>query len=157
MKEHYYQIGIKTEEIYKGIDIYKCEKLSMEESILILFLEKTNNLPIAQNVLIANKEISSEEIQAFFHRAILCIYNSLFVVRINDSFTEYQKSIMNSYIDNLLTYKYILYKKYKKIIDINRLKSKDYLESYIVFIYDENNKNTIPFINEIFEFTPKVD
>ena len=157
VKEHYYQIGIKTEEIYKGIDIYKCGKLSMEESILNLFLEKTNSLPIAQNVLIANKETSSEEIQAFFHRAILCIYNSLFVVGINDSFTEYQKSIMNSYIDNLLTYKYNIYKKDKKIIDINRLKSKDYLESYIVFLYDEKNRNIIPFINEIIKFTPKVD
>jgi hypothetical protein len=137
VKEHYYQIGIKTKEIYKGIDIYECGKLTMEESILILFLEKTNNLPIAQNVLIANKETSSEEIQAFFHRAILCIYNTLFVVGINDSFTEYQKSIMNSYIDNLLTYKYNLYKNDKNMKDINRLSSKDYLESYIVFVYDK--------------------
>ena len=155
VKEHYYQIGIKTKEIYKGIDIYECGKLTMEESILILFLEKTNNLPIAQNVLIANKETSSEEIQAFFHRAILCIYNTLFVVGINDSFTEYQKSIMNSYIDNLLTYKYNLYKNDKNMKDINRLSSKDYLESYIVFVYDEKNRNIIPFINEINKFTPK--
>ena len=37
-----------------------------------LFYDKTGGLPIAQNILIANKETSSEEIQAFFHRAILC-------------------------------------------------------------------------------------
>ena len=155
MEKHYYKMEIKTKEMYKGIDIYKCGELSMEESILHLFFEKTNKLPIAQNVLIANKETSSEEIQAFFHRAILCNFNSLFVVEINDSFSEYQKSIMNSYIDNLLTYKNNLYK--KKNINIDRLKTKDYLESYIVFLYDEKNRNIIPFINEIIKFVPKVE
>ena len=93
VKDHYYQFRITTDENNKGIDIYKCGKLSMEESILNLFLEKTNKLPIAQNVLIANKETSPEEIQAFFHRAILCTFNTLFVVEINDTFSDYQKSI----------------------------------------------------------------
>ena len=156
VKDHYYQIRITTDENNKGIDIYKCGKLSMEESILNLFLEKTNKLPIAQNVLIANKETSPEEIQAFFHRAILCTFNTLFVVEINDTFSDYQKSIMNSYIDNLLTYKNILYKKQNKI-NVDRLKTKDYLESYIVFLYDEKNRNIIPFINEIIKYVPKVD
>ena len=43
-----------------------------------------------QKVLMTSKETSSEEIQSFFHRAILCNYNTLFVVEINDSFTDFQ-------------------------------------------------------------------
>ena len=43
--------------------------------------------------------------EAFFHRALLCHYNTLFTVEINDSFSDYQQSKMNTYIDNLLTIK----------------------------------------------------
>jgi len=77
----------------------------MEEFIIKVFWDKLNQLPIAQNVLITSKETCEEEIQSFLYRAILCNYNSLFVVEINDSFSEQQQSIMNSYIDQLLTYK----------------------------------------------------
>ena len=58
---------------YKGIYLYECGNSSKEECIISLFWDKIRVLPIAQNVLISNKETSSEEIQAFFHRAILCI------------------------------------------------------------------------------------
>ena len=58
----------------KGIYLYECKNNSKEKYILDLFWEKITELPIAQNVLITNKETSSEEIQAFFHRAILCNY-----------------------------------------------------------------------------------
>ena len=43
----------------------------MEEDILQIFLDKINKLPIVQNILIANKETSYEEMQAFLNRAIL--------------------------------------------------------------------------------------
>ena len=77
-------------------------------------------MPIAQNILIANKETSPEEIQAFLYRAILYNYNILFVVYINDSFSDYQQDILNSYIANLLSKKY---KNYKEDIDKKILKN----------------------------------
>ena len=43
----------------------------MEDDILQIFLEMTGQLPIAQNILISNKETSYEEMQAFFSRAII--------------------------------------------------------------------------------------
>ena len=43
--------------------------------------------------------------QAFFSRSILCEYNTLFVVEMNNSFSDYQQKVMYSYIDSLLSYK----------------------------------------------------
>jgi hypothetical protein len=70
---------INTEDL-KGIHLLEYGNNSMEEYIINLFWDKLAELPISQNVLITNKEASSEEIQAFFHRSILCNYNTLFVV-----------------------------------------------------------------------------
>ena len=72
----------------------------MEENVINLFLANLVELPISQNLLIANKETTSEEIQAFFYRAILYNFNTLFVIEINESFSEYQQKIMDTYIDN---------------------------------------------------------
>ena len=107
LEEHYYRMKLIQNNKYKGIYLHKCENNSMEKYILDLFWNKMKVLPIAQNILITNKETSSEEIQSFFHRAILCNYNTLFVVELNNSFSENQQSIMNSYIDQLLLFKSI--------------------------------------------------
>ena len=96
---------IKGEKEYKGIFIYKCEKVSMEQYILYLFEEKLEKLPIAQNILICSNETSFEEIQSFFYRAILCDYNTLFIVEILESFSNFQHNKMNIYINKLLSYK----------------------------------------------------
>ena len=66
----------------------------MEEFILKIFLEKIGQLPIAQNLLICNKETSPEEIQAFFYSALLCDYNTLFIIGIDNSLTDIHLSIM---------------------------------------------------------------
>ena len=148
--DHYKNMKIITKE--KGIYLHGCENKSMEENILKLFYDKTVGLPIAQNVLIANKETSSEEIQAFFHRAILCNYNNLFVVEINDSFSEIQQSIMNNYIDNLLSLKYNIYKEKNKEEKFEKKNTDKYLDSYIVFIYNTKNRNITSFLKEIKKF-----
>ena len=78
---------------FKGIYLYECKNISNEEYINIiinLFRDKMTKLQIAQNVLMTSKETSSEEIQSFFYRTILCNYNTFFVVEINDSFTYFQ-------------------------------------------------------------------
>ena len=113
-----------------------------------MFWDKITELPIEQNILITNKDTSIEEIQAFFHRSILCNYNTLFIVEINDSFSNYQQSIMNSYIDNLLSYKNEKYNEETKE-NVDKIKTQIYLDSCIVFVYDKQNKNTASFLNEM--------
>ena len=72
--------------MFKGIYNYESHSESMEEDILQIFLDKIDSLPIAQNISITNKETPHEEIQAFLNRAILCRYNTLFVIEINELF-----------------------------------------------------------------------
>ena len=105
-QKHYENMLIKGEKKYKGIYIFKCEQLSMEQYILYLFQEKLGKLPIAQNILICSNETSIEEMQSFFYRAILCDYNTLFAIEILESFSNFQHNKMYSYIDKLLSYKF---------------------------------------------------
>ena len=135
-KNYYDKLIIIPEDKYKGIYLYECDTNLMEEFIIKLFCVTLNQLPIAQNVLITSKETCEEEIQAFLHRSILCNYNTLFVVEINDSFNEQQQSIMNSYIDQLLTFK-------KKDEKFYKSKTQDYMDSFILFIYGEEYKNDL--------------
>jgi len=90
IEDLYKRMEIKSDEgeTYKGIYLYKSDYNSMEEAIIKIFIEKTRNFPIAQNILISNKETSYEEIQAFFHRAFLCRFNTLFAIEINDSLSD---------------------------------------------------------------------
>ena len=67
-------------------------------------MQKIGQNPIAQNILITNKETSIEEIQGFLYRAILCDYNTLFVVEINELLSEYQQSIMFGFLDKLILF-----------------------------------------------------
>ena len=153
--KHYENMKIKEEYRKKGISIKKCENESMEEYILYLFMEKMDKIPVAQNILICSKETSIEEIQSFLYRAILCEYNTLFVVEILESFTNFQHNKMYSYIDKLSSIKYEKYKRGnadKKNID--KSKSKDYIDSYIVFVY-KKLENEFAFLNELQKYTKK--
>jgi hypothetical protein len=148
-EDHYERMKIISSTKYKGIYLNKCENNSMEEYILDLFWYLMRVLPIAQNILIINEETSSEEMQSFFHRAILCNYNTLFVVELNDSFTEFQQNIMIDYIDNLLSYKNNQYNEETKK-NTDKISTNEYLDSCLAFIYDSNkNKNITPLVKEI--------
>ena len=61
-----------------GIFTYVCEK--PEKNLFQIYKFLTGNNPIAQNILLCNKMTSNEEITAFLYRAILCDYNSCFIV-----------------------------------------------------------------------------
>ena len=131
----------------------------MEEYILYLFQEKLDKLPIEQNILICSKETSIEEIQSFFYRAILCEYNTLFIVEILESFSNFQHNKMYGYIDKLLTIKLENTKKDKENKDmknIDKSRSKEYLDSFIVFIY-KDLENESSFINELMKYTKKIE
>jgi hypothetical protein len=150
---------IKEVNEFVGFAIKKIKKksnISMEEYILDLFMEKLGKLPIAQNILICSNETSIEEIQSFLYRAILCEYNTLFVVEILKSFSNYQINKIYSYIDRLLSIKLEKYEKRNKGKDVDQSKSRDYLDSYIVFVYKEGElDNENAFKNELEKYIGK--
>ena len=148
LEEHYKRMKLIPENKYKGFYLYPCKNSSMEEFMIKLYLNKLNQLPIAQNILITNEETSFEEIQSFLNRAILCNYNTLFAIEINNSFSDYQQNIMNSYIEDLLKFKTEEYIEEKKE-NIDKRKTYYYLNSCIVFIYDDNKKNNLSFLNKM--------
>ena len=158
LEKHYNKLLISSKETFKGIYLYESEyeneSKSMEDDILQIFLEMTGQLPIAQNILISNKETSYEEMQAFFNRAILCQYNTLFIVEINDSFSDFQQKIMNNFIDKLLIYKNNNYN-LDEDDNIEKTKTDEYLDSCLIFIYN-NKKRNESFLNEIQKIKPKV-
>jgi len=156
IEELYETMKIKSDngEVYKGIYLYKSDYNSMEEDILKIFIEKTKNIPIAQNILISNKETSFEEIQSFFHRAFLCRFNTLFAIEVNDSLSDSQLKIMNSFINKLLKFQLERYNKLvNKKIDIKE--TSKYIEPLIIFVYNVN-KLKESFLNEINKYEPKI-
>ena len=140
--KHYKNMLIKEKNKYKGICVKKCRKISTEEYMFYSFYEKLGKFPIAQNILIISKETSIEEISSFLYRAILCDYNTLFMVKLNESLTDDQYNILYTYIGKILTIKFEKYKNENKYIsERDKLNTRKYIDSFIVFTYDENQKN----------------
>ena len=158
LNEHYNKMKLNND--YKGIFVHKCDYFSMEEFILNIFLDKMNLLPIAQNILIINKETSVEEIQSFLYRSILCNYNTLFVIAINNSFSDYQKNKMINYLEYLLKYKNQIYNKEKKK-NCDKMNTQDYLDSCLIFVYERENQNIVSLFNgtiryQTFQYDDKI-
>ena len=80
--------NIKNEKI-QGVYIYSCE--NMERDLFKIYKYLTCNVPIAQNILLCDKDTISEEITAFLYRAILCEYNSCFIIGGMESLNNEQK------------------------------------------------------------------
>ena len=156
LENHYEQMKIKKfNEKYKGIYIYSSSNNSMVKDILYFFLEYTKIIPIQQNILISNIETSYEEMKAFFSRAILCKFNTLFIVEINNSFSDYQQKIMNNLINQLLLYKNEL-KNESENDNIDKNKTSEYMESCIIFIYKKEQNNNPLILNEIQKLNPQI-
>ena len=151
LEQHYNSMEIIPANKYKGIFLQKCKNNSMEEFIIDLFIDNLKQIPMAQNILITNEETSLEEIQSFLCRAILCKYNTIFAIEINNSFSEHKQIIMNSYIERLITHKNELYCEETEE-NIEKNETHKYLNSCIVFIYEENNKNNRAFLNQIAKY-----
>ena len=86
----------QTNEKYEGLYVYKCEKL--EKDLYQIYYYLTNNNPNSQNVILFNKETNNGEITSFLSRAILCEYNSVFIIG-GIEFLEFEQKI---YLINLL-------------------------------------------------------
>jgi len=153
IENHYKKISIKERNKLKGIYTYFSKSDSLEEDILRIYLDKVGKVPIAQNILINSKETSYEEMQAFFHRAILCQYNTLFVVELNGSFSPYQQRCMNIFLDKILTFKNNEYNNKNFDNHVDKSNTSLYMESCLVFIY---NKNDESFLNELKPFNPQI-
>ena len=154
-EKHYSNMIINGNKKYRGIFIFKCDNISMEEYILYLFQEKLDKLPIAQNILICSNETSIEEIQSFLYRAILCEYNTLFIIEILESFSSFQHNRMYSYIDKLLSYKLEKsIKENKENKNTNKLNTREYVDSCIYFVY-KNLENENSFLNELEKYSFK--
>ena len=137
-----------------GLYSLKCDKKSIEEKIIDLFVGLTEQFPISQNILLMNKATSFEEIESFLYRAILCNYNTFFVIGLNN--------FMPSQSDYLMKItKYLI--NYIKKRDNPGLKRRDIeakIKPCIIFIYkkDRINKKFIEHIRKIarqLHFKPK--
>ena len=88
--EKIYESTIIKKEKCQGVYTYQCEKL--EKQLFQLYKYLTGNNPIAQNILFCNKNTTNEEITAFIYRAVLCDYNSCFIIGGIESLDFEQKS-----------------------------------------------------------------
>ena len=84
-------------EKYKGLYSFLCEKL--EKDLFQIYKYLTGNVPIAQNVLLCNKDTSNEEITSFLYRAVNCKFNSCFIIGGIELLNFEQKSVMIKLLD----------------------------------------------------------
>ena len=85
---------------YKGIYLNGCSNL--ERDIILWYKYLTNNLPLAQNLLLCKQDTSSEEIIAFLYRAILCDDHICFCLARTDLLSIDKKNIISDIIKELL-------------------------------------------------------
>ena len=83
---------------YKGLYIRCCDML--EKELFQIYKYLTSNIPNAQNVLLCNENTSKEELISFLYRAILCEYNSCFIVGGIESLNSEQKSTLLEMLNN---------------------------------------------------------
>ena len=84
---------------FKGV--YMCQSSNLEKDLFQIYKYLTKNTPIAQNMLLCNKDTSNEELTAFLYRAIFCEFNSCFMIG-GIEFLEFeQKSKLLELLNNL--------------------------------------------------------
>ena len=122
---------------YKGVYLYLCDKL--EKDLFQIYKYLTDKNPVAQTILLCNKETTNEELTSFIYRAILCDYNSCFIIGgiellefdkkskllelLNNLYVEDNENMTSCLIILYTTRKTDIFKsldslKYRKILDI---------------------------------------
>ena len=84
----------------QGIFIYLYENL--EKDLFQIFKYLTGNNPIAQNILICNKDTTNDKITSFFYRSIKCELNSCFIIGGLESLENEQKECFIELLNNEL-------------------------------------------------------
>ena len=84
---------------YKGIYTYLSE--NMEKDVFQIYKYFTHKNPVAQNILLCNKDSTKEEIAAFLYRAILCEFSSCFLIGGIETLKFEQRKIFYSLLNNL--------------------------------------------------------
>jgi hypothetical protein len=84
-------------EKYRGLYTFLCEKL--EKDLFQIYKYLTGNIPIAQNILLCNKDTTNEEITSFIYRAVKCKFNSCFIIGGMELLNFEQKSAMINLLD----------------------------------------------------------
>ena len=77
---------------YKGIFLNGCNNL--ENDIIFLYKYFTNNMPLANTLLICKQDSSPEEIISFLYRAILCRHHICFCLARTEFLSEEKKNII---------------------------------------------------------------
>ena len=83
------------------IYMYYCDDNNSKNTIYQFFAKYTGGEPIAQNILLFNKEITIEELTAFIYRAILCKYETLFVIENGDYYNNEMQNFMYDLLEEL--------------------------------------------------------
>ena len=115
----------------KGLKSIFSLKNEIDINTIKIFLLLTGNLPLPQTLLICNEETTSEEIIAFFYRAILCEYNVLFVIMKIENLEEKINETILDILNNIF------------------IQNKNNMNSCLLFIYNDENNKIIKEIKEI--------
>ena len=91
---------ILIEKEFKGLYLHFFPKI--ENAIIQLYIFLTKNIPKAQNILLCNLKTSNEEIESFLYRAILCEYNSCFIIGRIESLKFIQKKYFIKILNQIL-------------------------------------------------------
>ena len=155
---------IKKENININSGIYTIVYEKPEKKLFQIYKFITGNNPIAQNILLCNKKTSNEEITAFLYRAILCEYNSCFIITGLESLEIETKSTILELLNNFFLsgkenvkmnscfiflfhnynsdiYKSLEMKKYRNILNINekQIENQKYGENDIEIIKSDKS------------------
>jgi hypothetical protein len=112
---------------YNGVYMYFCKQL--EKDLFQIYKYLTKKTPIAQNILLCNKETSNEELISFLYRAILCQFNSCFIVGGIELLEFEKKSKFLELLNNLF-------------LDIH-----DNMKSCLIILYNNRNSDIVKSLN----------
>ena len=135
---------------YKGFYLYSCVD-NLEKQLYQLYNYLTGKRPVAQNILFCNVDTTKEEIESFLYRAILCQYNSCFMIGgiellefgPKNYLIEFLNEIISEYGENMVSCLIVLSS--DKTTDIH--KSLDLIKCKKIFEEEISNKTKKCFLN----------
>ena len=132
VKDIYSQNIINKQYNFKGLYYYNCFESDLEEQILNFYILLTNNFPMAQTLLICNKETSLEELISFSYRAVLCQFNVFFVLGKIEELPPEKCEIL-----------------LELLMKLNMNKEKTTINSCLLFLYSNNNSEFVRHIQKL--------